>query len=343
MRKYRAGVIGCGRIGSTIDDEIGKWRGFLMPYSHTACYMEVEEVEIACGADADPKKLEAYGERWGVRNLYEDYREMLEKENLDIVSVTTRTDVRARIVIECAQAGVKAIFAEKPIAVSLKEADDMVSVCEENGVVLAVGCTRRWHPFYNRAREILDEGLIGKLIHISAYLHCGISHNGSHLIDIVRYFAHSEVESVYGEMESDEKARTDEDLSGNGYLKFANGVRAFLRMMPCGGIGVELDLICESGRIRALNNGEEFELWKEVDGELVRATFPRPQRIESAGVRAVRDIIGCIETGRQARCSGRDGRSALEVAIALRESHRRGGVEVNLPLRDRSLRILPHA
>ena len=58
------------------------------------------------------------------------------------------------------------------------------------------------------------------------------------------------------------------------------------------------------------------------------------------GLTIVADLINAIETGEPPKCSGEDGREALEVAVALRESHRRGGVKVSLPLADRSLRIL---
>ena len=58
------------------------------------------------------------------------------------------------------------------------------------------------------------------------------------------------------------------------------------------------------------------------------------------GLTIVDDIVNAIETGRPPKCTGEDGRQALEIAIALRESHRRGGVKVNLPLEDRKLQIM---
>ena len=71
----------------------------------------------------------------------------------------------------------------------------------------------------------------------------------------------------------------------------------------------------------------------------VRHIFPRPQRIWSAGAGQVRDAITCIETGKTPNCSGDMGRHLLELAIAIRESHRQGNVRVDLPLADRSLYI----
>ena len=71
----------------------------------------------------------------------------------------------------------------------------------------------------------------------------------------------------------------------------------------------------------------------------VRYVFPRPQRIWSAGVGQVKDAIECIETGKTPNCSGDMGRHLLEIAIAIRESHRLGNVRVDLPLADRGLAL----
>jgi hypothetical protein len=62
--------------------------------------------------------------------------------------------------------------------------------------------------------------------------------------------------------------------------------------------------------------------------------------IEGTGVTIVRDLMNAIETGADPRCSGEDGRAALEIAVALRESHRQGGRKVAIPLADRNLGIL---
>ena len=75
-------------------------------------------------------------------------------------------------------------------------------------------------------------------------------------------------------------------------------------------------------------------------GVPARFPFPWPARMQGTGLTIVENLIAAIETGRSPRCSGEDGRIALEIALALRESHRRGGARVNLPLPDRSLKIL---
>ncbi|MBM4436208.1 MAG: hypothetical protein FJ029_03015 [Actinobacteria bacterium] len=74
----------------------------------------------------------------------------------------------------------------------------------------------------------------------------------------------------------------------------------------------------------------------------MRRSFPQPRGRRSAGVNVVYDLLRCIETGDPPLCSGEDAREALEIAIATRESHRRGRVRVDLPLPDRQLQIVSY-
>jgi predicted dehydrogenase len=337
---YRTAIIGLGRIASTIDDEVQGNSAVMLPFSHMGCFRAVAEIDVVAGADPHPLQRDDFSRRWGVERVYADYRELLERERPEIVSVATSAKPRPGIVIDCARAGVRAILAEKPLAPSLAEADAIVAACRERGVVLAVGCTRRWDAYWNAARDLIDRGEIGRVLQVNAFGQSALSHNGSHLMDLVRYLAGGDVAWVVGEMESDERAAGDDDLMGNGYLAFANGVRAFVRSMPSGAANWQFEVIGETGRVRSIANGSELEWWTTLpDGTPARRVFPRPQRIESMGVRLVRDLVACLETGKEPNCRGEDGVAVLELAIALRESHRRGNGRVDLPIADRTLMI----
>ena len=343
----RAAVIGLGRMGSTYDDEMTTGGSVFLPYAHAPSYVATPGVELVAGADPHEEQRTIFGERWGVAtpHLYADYREMLATEQLDIVSVCTSTRLRAQIVIDAARAGVRAIWAEKPIALTLAEADAMVAVCREHGVALAINCARRWNPFFAQTRNLIETGALGDILQVNAFGQCGLSHNGSHLIDAVRFLAGGNVAWLFGEMESDEAAAGEEDLMGNGYLAFDNGVRAFLRGMPTGPAFWEFDVIGSTARVRLVNNNANVEYTvMQPDGRgrtvPMQAAFPWPTVIEGTGVTIVRDLIHAIATGQPPRCSGEDGRAALEVAVALRESHRQGGCKIALPLDNRELGIL---
>ena len=347
MPAYRAAVIGLGRMGSTFDDEIERGGSIFLPYCHAPSYHASPRTDLVAGADIHEEQRTLFGERWGLSadHLYGDYRRMLAEEQLDLVSICTTARMRSQIVADVARAGVKAIWAEKPLTLTLAEADAMVQVCREHDVALAVNCARRWNPLFVEARRLIDSGELGDLLQITAYAECGLSHNGSHAIDTIRYLAGGEIQWVFGEMESDEAALGEADPRGNGYLAFDNGVRAYLRSTPCGAASWEFDVIGTDGRIRSLSGALEFEFWQLREGGprnrriATKIPFPWPARMQGMGLDILEDLTGAVEGGRQPRCSGEDGRAALETAIALRESHRRGGTKVELPLEDRSLGI----
>ena len=345
---YRAAVIGLGRMGSTFDDEIQRGGAIFLPYCHAPSYVASPHTELVAGADLHEGQGAIFAERWGLsgEHIYSDYRDMLAAERPDIVSVCTTARHRAAIMQDAIEAGVKAIWAEKPITLSLAEADTVIDLSTRKGVVIAVNCSRRHSPFLSEARRMVQDGELGEILQITAYAECYISHNGSHAIDTIRYLVGGDVEWVFGEMESDEQAAADEDLRGNGYLAFDNGVRCFLRAMPTGIAPWEFDVIGTEGRVRSLANGAETQNYRWVPGGLrdeglpARAPFPLPTSIQGTGLSVIADLVQAVETGSDPRCSAEDGRKALEIAIALRESHRQGGRRVDLPLADRSLQIL---
>jgi predicted dehydrogenase len=229
----------------------------------------------------------------------------------------------------------------------------MVEACRAAGIVLITNAMRASDVYYRRARALIDAGELGKMLQVTAYGAGNLSHMGVHLIGAMCVLAGGgdpagpRVSWVVGECASDAKAAGDDDLAGNGYLAFDNGARGFFRMLPSGAATWTIDAIGETGliHIRNANEGYEFELWRmgeAVTGGAqtpVRHVFPRPQKLWSAGVGQVKDAIACIETGKMPNCSGDIGRHLLEIAIAIRESHRRGNVRVDLPLTDRSLFI----
>ena len=107
-------------------------------------------------------------------------------------------------------------------------------------------------------------------------------------------------------------------------------------------------MICENGRIICREGPAEYTVYRtdpESEGVQRRGMpaaqypVPMPARMQGTGITIIEDIIQSIETGGRPKASGEDGRAALETAIALRESHRRGGVRVALPIEDRSLGI----
>ena len=246
-RTYRAGAI--GRTGQG-------------DYGHglDVAYQGNPNVEFVAVADPDPEGLQAAGERTGATQLYSDYREMLEKANLDLVSVGPRwIDCHAEMVIACAEAGgVKGIFCEKPFAANLAEADAMIEACDRSGVKLVVA-HRRASAYEQYAKKLVDAGEIGEIQVMRGHgkddQRAGamdLMVLGTHILDSMRYFAGSDVAWAHGHVTQEGREVTSEDiregdeqvglLAGNGvtgYYVFKNGIRVYYeshRGIPSGGI-----------------------------------------------------------------------------------------------------------
>ena len=128
--RYRAGVIGCGRKGLTIDDErkcpINYCHG---PAAHTRALEAMSEVDLVAVADTSPERRALAAERHPGVKIYESYEVMLADCDLDLVAIATQTPEHASATVAAARAGVGAIICEKAIATSMVEANEMIDTC----------------------------------------------------------------------------------------------------------------------------------------------------------------------------------------------------------------------
>lgn len=340
---HRAALVGCGRMGSTIDDEhVGKPH-YPWPWAHAPAIIEARNIELVAAVDVDQRKLEDFQSRWGIDALYLDYRKMVEKENPDLVVVTTRPEERAKIVVGLASAGVRGIFATKPMCRTLREADTMIEACRDHNTILSIACHLNWYSWYTNARQAIADGTIGELRSMVCHCSSSLSNIGSHTLALLRLFAGARATWVFGDMDSNDAALETDDLPGSGYIMYENGVRAILnsRSELNGGRQWAIEFIGEKGRIVSRNAHAHFELWT-VDpdtGTSIQHQFPNPWHPRSSMVDAIEGVCRSIESGQELICPGEFGREALEIAIALRESHRNGNTRVDLPLQDRELRM----
>ncbi|MEZ4626085.1 MAG: Gfo/Idh/MocA family oxidoreductase [Thermomicrobiales bacterium] len=131
--KYKVAIIGTGRMGGLIEDEIAVGSSS-KPYGHFPAYAYIDDTEVVAVANRGEERLERFSKRFGITNTYLDYREMILKEQPDIVSITTPSLQRANPIIFCAENGVKAIYAEKGLSASLAEADAIAEAVRRNKV-----------------------------------------------------------------------------------------------------------------------------------------------------------------------------------------------------------------
>lgn len=339
---YRAAVIGCGRIGCGFDDD--PQRGYVS--THAGAYRRTPGVDLVALVDADREKRDRYGKKFQVPGLYEDYEKMLDQEKPDIVSICTWNDTHRAIVDRAVRAGVKAIFCEKPLAESLSSADAILRYCKEGNVLLMVDHQRRFDRFHREAAAFLRGGDLGRLQQVTAYYTAGVANTGTHLFDLLR-FCLGDVAWVQG-IPSQNGSPNPDDPNIDGWLQFRDGPLVAIQALDVRSYTLfELNFLGESGRFRITSHGfgSSYEAAKDSPRfagykELTPATSP----VNAEGGReymlqAVAHLVECLEKGQAPVSGGEDGRRAMEIICALRESAASDGRRIPLPLQDSPIRI----
>ena len=254
---YNAGIVGLGRIGNLFD------RDLLIknkPASHAGCYQECKRTNLVSGCDILESRLQDFKKDRGVERLYKDYREMIDKEKLDILSICTHNDSHKDICVYAANNGVKAIFCEKPMAMSLEECQEMIESCEKNNVLLLLDHTRRYDNSFIHVKKMLDNKEIGNLQKIDSYATVGLLNGGSHLFDLLRFYA-GDAKWISGNIILDETT----DPGAYGTIGFKNNVHATFDCRWRDYCYFKLDLIGSEGIIKVggmIRSGRQIELFK---------------------------------------------------------------------------------
>lgn len=330
MDTLRVGIIGCGRPRQTAGAT-----GFGMSHWHARGYESAPGCTIAALADVSEENARAFQGEHGGDAIYTDYRAMLAAERLDIVSVCTWPQLHAEMVIAAAEAGVRAIHCEKPMAPTWGEARRMVAACERHGAQLSFNHQRRFATPFRHARELLRAGAIGQLQRLE--MRCiDLFDWGTHWFDMCHFYNdETPAEWVLGQIDL-RAGRTvfGIALEGQGlsHIKFANGVHALLITGPDHGWPSQNRLIGTDGVIEvAVDDGLALRLWNGEAPGWRAIDLPESRSDLEVVPDGVRDLVAALREGREPELSGRRALRATELSFATYESSRRRG-RVDLPL-----------
>ena len=305
---YRVGVIGLGQIAYNIDKDPNR----KIIWSHIKAYQSIEKCKISAICDINLSTVQVIQKECNIKNGYIDYNEMLNENKFDIVSICTPIQTHFEIVKKCIETGVKAIFCEKTLSYSLEEAEEMLRLCKENNVIFGVNYILRWDILNKRIKELLKNNIIGKIYTMVGYGATALHTSTSHLIDLIVYFADSEVEWVIGETQKDfiRNVHGVEDFGGIGTIKFKSGIFGFIKGTSTSPFKymLELDILGENGRIKLYNNGLSYDVYQySKNSNTAGANYVDLILIETHNknnknermIDAILDIINCIGTGSQ--------------------------------------------
>ena len=345
MRTYRAAIVGLGRMGSTIDDEVKNYPVFVLPYSIAGACRTSARLELVAGADLLPEKREAFKERWGVSALYEDFVEMIEKEEPDLVAICTKGENHAELTIQVAEMGVPMIFCEKAMACSMSEADQVLEAIKRSGARYLTGVLRRWGSVYEEARRRIEEGDIGEPKNAIHYGSTNLLHGHVHSVDTLMYLlGDPKVDSVWGELRPRdlkfENGRLGSDPAAVYNLDFEGGLEA--TTVTAGQWDFEIH--GTEGAIRIANNGAHLSIRKQHHHSdrfkpFMETMLPPPPLPKSATVNMLEDLVEAHEEGRPTRGDIDQVHHCTEVLFAIAECHHLGERRVALPMSNRDLYI----
>ena len=350
MNELRFALMGCGRIAKRHADLLSS---------------EIVGARLVAVCDVQPQRAETFGKKYNVP-FYSEIHELLNKESIDVVCVLTPSGMHASNVLELAPY-TKHIVVEKPMALTLDDADQMIRVCDAYGIKLFVVKQNRFNLPVIKLREALSEGRFGKIVmgtvrvrwcRNQAYydqdawrgtwgMDGGVFTNqASHHIDLLEWLL-GDVETVFAKAETRLVDIEVED-TGVALLKFRNGalgvIEATTAARPVDLEG-SVSVLGENGTVEiggfAVNRMKEWRFNDENSGDVdvLEKYSQNPADVYGFGHRTLlQNVVDSIVNDKKALVDGLEGRKSLELIHAIYESIETGR-EIALRFKPKKCRL----
>jgi UDP-N-acetyl-2-amino-2-deoxyglucuronate dehydrogenase len=335
MAPLKTALIGCGRIA-------GK---------HVKAIRELsDELELVAVCDIVPERAERIAREAGVP-AYTDYRQMVAQEKLDLAHILTWSGNHASIAADCAR-NVPNLLVEKPMALRLTDADNLIETCDRTGTRLFVVKQNRYNPPVVALKEALDAGRFGRLILGTVRVRWSrspeyyrqdrwrgtwawdggvLANQASHHVDLLVWIF-GPVESVFAKT-GKFLAPIEAEDTGVVMLKFRSGALGIVEATTC---TRPRDL---EGSLSVLGSGgtaeiggfavNEMKVWQFVDARpedaAIFSTSTQPPDVYGFGHLALlQDVVQAIRENKRFMIDGLEGRRSVEILNAIYESVERG-------------------
>lgn len=350
MKKLNFAIIGCGRISYKHVEGLYENREFANLTATCDVKLELAEVK----AKEYIKKMNDESLKVGV---YEDYKEMIEKEEIDVVTIATESGYHAEIAIYCMNKG-KHVIVEKPMAMSIDDANEMIEVAKKNNVKLSVAHQNRFNKPIQKLREAVEANKLGRIMNGTARilwrrddnyykqapwrgtwdLDGGTLMNQCiHNIDLLQWMIGSEVERVYAECDTFRNPIEGEDF-GAIVIRFKNGsigiVEGSAVVYPKN-LEETLSVFGTEGTVviggLAVNELKTWRFENEDEEEIKKDLQVQIDSVYGKGHTPLfKDVIEAINEDRKPYISGEDAIVPLSIILAAYKS-RKTGMPVSFP------------
>lgn len=355
MNRIKFALIGCGRVS---------------PNHIEACVRNSDRLAVVAACDLVRDRIDAVllGSSMSREDIekvgrYTDYRELLEVERPDLIAIATDSGSHASIALDCIAAGCNVIV-EKPIALSLRDADRMIEAADAEGVVVCPCHQNRFNRSIQRVRRALEKGMFGRLFHGAAHVRWNrgreyynqaawrgtwdrdggaLMNQCIHNIDLLRWMMGDEIEEVFAYADNLAHPYIEAEDLGIALIRFANGsygiIEGTTNVFPKN-LEETLYMFGEKGTVKvggkSVNVIEEW-LFSEYDEDpetVKREHSENPPNVYGFGHSPLyADVLSSIQEHRPPYVDDRAGRNALELVLAIYKSAR-DGMPVKLPLDD---------
>ena len=306
MRKINVGVIGVGAMG----------------YNHARVYYRLEEANLVAVSDVSERTLNKVCEKYNAKG-YSDYEDLLKDPEIEVVSVCVPTTHHHDVVMKAIEYG-KHVLVEKPIAFSLEEAEEMIAAAKEKGVILGTGHVERFNPAVQKAKELIENDVIGDVVSASAkrvgpfpprIKDVGVCIDlAIHDLDVMYYLFNEDVEQVYGTMSSI-LDKTDFEDHAEIMVSFTNatGILEVNWLTPYK--RREIEITGTDGIISVDYIEQSIEVFGKFAQDInIKHEEPLKEELKS--------FLEAVDEGKDPVITGEDGLNALKMVIAASKSSR---------------------
>ena len=323
-------------------------------------------LDIVAVCDIDPANINDKRVKFSLSQdtkSYTDYHEMLATERPELVAIATESGKHAKIALDCIEAGCNVII-EKPIALSLKDADAIIEAADRNGVIACTNHQNRFNKSIQKIREAVDKNRFGRMFYGTAHIRWCRDHEyydraswrGTweqdgralmnqciHNIDLLRWMMGDDVVEVVGMTDRLHHDYIEAEDLGIALVRFANGAYGIIEgttdVYPKN-LEETLYLFGEKGTVKAggvsVNRIEEWRFSDMLDNpeEIMQQFHENPPNVYGYGHTPLyADMIDAIQNDRAPYVDARAGKRALELVLAIYKSAMTGET-VKLPLKD---------
>ena len=341
-KSYRAAVIGLGMIGGADQvsgDALGQ-RVENMDGTHTTAYQRHPRIQLVAGASRDAGRRQRFEARTGART-YPDWRDMIDAESIDIVSVATYAPTHAEITIACASRGIPVIYCEKPIATCLPDAERMLEACHQHKALLVINHQRRFNSNHRRLQRAIAEDELGE--HLSANLQWPtgrLGNVGTHALDALLMLTQRRFQAVSATLDRsgkpDCRGSDFHDPGGWGTFRLERRLMATVHAPDYGRMPFQTEINGTGGR--AIVKGPSVTM-EYGDGRIDH--WPAPTDGISGMDRAVNEIVAYLDHETPFPYSAEEAVHTLEAIVGFHASHFRNAAWTDLPLsgNDRKIEV----